>query len=184
MSNDKFRVDLRQRIADAKENLHSVARKVVLDVGTRLVERSPVGNKELWAINDLVHLQRETYQVFRESQGKKRVSERTLKKKFKSKGPAGYVGGRFRANWQLAENAVAIGELYDENASNYPNRQQVVDAMDANITNNPAGKVFYFSNNLPYAQRLEDGWSSQAPEGMVALTTVEFGSIVAAAVKQ
>ena len=29
-------------------------------------------------------------------------------------------------------------------------------------------------NNLPYANRLENGWSKQAPKGMVALTLSEM----------
>ena len=31
----------------------------------------------------------------------------------------------------------------------------------------------YIQNNLPYANRLENGWSNQAPAGMVALTIAE-----------
>jgi hypothetical protein len=32
----------------------------------------------------------------------------------------------------------------------------------------------YFSNNVPYIERLEDGWSAQAPNGMVRLTVEEL----------
>jgi hypothetical protein len=46
-----------------------------------------------------------------------------------------------------------------------------------------AGKVHYLTNNLPYAYRLEYGWSRQAPNGMVGVTVVEFQSIVNAAAK-
>jgi hypothetical protein len=41
-----------------------------------------------------------------------------------------------------------------------------------------AGMVHYIVNTTPYMQRLEDGWSKQAPNGMVALTVVAFGGIV------
>jgi hypothetical protein len=34
--------------------------------------------------------------------------------------------------------------------------------------------IAYIQNNLPYAQRLEDGWSKQAPAGMVALSLAEL----------
>jgi len=37
--------------------------------------------------------------------------------------------------------------------------------------------VIYLTNNLPYAQRLEEGYSQQAPAGMVALTIQEFQAI-------
>ena len=44
-----------------------------------------------------------------------------------------------------------------------------------------AGTVHVWINNLPYAQRLEDGWSKQAPSGMVGLAVREFRSIVESA---
>lgn len=40
------------------------------------------------------------------------------------------------------------------------------------------GDVIYFTNNQPYARRLEFGWSSQAPLGMVRLTVANFQGIV------
>ena len=36
------------------------------------------------------------------------------------------------------------------------------------------GDVFYFTNNQPYALRLEFGWSDQAPNGMVRLAVAKF----------
>jgi hypothetical protein len=35
-------------------------------------------------------------------------------------------------------------------------------------------RVVWLSNNLPYANRLENGWSKQAPAGMVNLTFAEL----------
>ena len=31
------------------------------------------------------------------------------------------------------------------------------------------GKIVYISNSLPYAERLENGWSGQAPQGVYSL---------------
>ena len=39
-------------------------------------------------------------------------------------------------------------------------------------------RSFYFMNSLPYAERLEDGWSQQAADGMVKRSLAEFDSIV------
>lgn len=36
------------------------------------------------------------------------------------------------------------------------------------------GDEFFFTNNLPYALRLEFGWSDQAPSGMVRLAVAKF----------
>ena len=41
------------------------------------------------------------------------------------------------------------------------------------------GDVFYFTNNQPYALRLEFGWSDQAPNGMVRLAVAKFPFTVA-----
>jgi hypothetical protein len=40
------------------------------------------------------------------------------------------------------------------------------------------GGVHYLQNNLPYAWRLETGYSKQAPAGIVGITALEFGGIV------
>ena len=40
------------------------------------------------------------------------------------------------------------------------------------------GMEFYFTSNLPYAERLEYGWSEQAPAGMVRVSVASWQSIV------
>jgi len=45
------------------------------------------------------------------------------------------------------------------------------------------GKRVFISNNLPYAQAIEDGHSKQAPAGMVKVTVAEFLPIVNKAVR-
>jgi hypothetical protein len=91
--------------------------------------------------------------------------------------PKGYVGGRFRANWQYGENTIPLGELWNPITGPFPPENPIDVAMDA------GGKVHYLVNNLPYAYRLEYGWSTQAPLGMVQTTVVEFLPIVALAAK-
>ena len=44
----------------------------------------------------------------------------------------------------------------------------------AAIPTKAAGPVYYISNSTPYGQRLEEGHSTQAPLGMVALTKIQF----------
>lgn len=46
------------------------------------------------------------------------------------------------------------------------------------------GADIYIMNNLPYAERLEYGWSKQAPAGMVRITVAEFQTLVNAAVRE
>ena len=40
------------------------------------------------------------------------------------------------------------------------------------------GDTIVISNNLPYAVRVENGWSQQAPEGMMKVSVLEFEQII------
>lgn len=93
--------------------------------------------------------------------------------------PKGYIGGHFRANWQLGVGVLPRGER----AGVDPNGTVALPAIIAEIPEQAAGKVYFLANNTPYARRLEDGWSRQAPQGMVGLTAVMFQSIVNDAVR-
>ena len=95
-------------------------------------------------------------------------------KYWKSKPPPGYAGGRFRANWQLSIGSPTAGvrDLIDKDGS------ATIAAHSSVISAAKAGDVIYLVNNLPYARRIEEGWSRQAPVGVVALTVVEFRTIV------
>ena len=93
--------------------------------------------------------------------------------------------GRFRGNWQLAIGSVPEGTLeLDDKTGTATIAKGAATVMGIN-----AGDTIYFANNLPYARRLEEGGypdgpkvengrSSQAPNGMVALTVQEFQSVV------
>ena len=84
--------------------------------------------------------------------------------------------GRFRGNWQVAIGSAPDGTLeLDDKTGTATITKGTATSLGMN-----AGDTIYFANNLPYAQRLEGGYSQQAPAGMVALTVQEFQSIVAA----
>ncbi len=92
--------------------------------------------------------------------------------------------GRFRGSWRIGVNEVDLstfdpgsGEDDDEDAP-----ASAGDPVSSEESNRalkalgPAkfGDTIFVTNNLPYAQRLEDGWSDQAPNGMVSLTVQEI----------
>lgn len=85
----------------------------------------------------------------------------------------GYVGGRFRGNWQVAIGSVPTGTLELTDATG----QATINKAQAAALSLEPGQSITLVNNLPYAQRLEDGYSSQAPAGMVALTVQDFQEI-------
>lgn len=100
---------------------------------------------------------------------------------WKNPPPKGYVGGRFRANWQIGLDAPATGELDLIDADGEPTKKRLA----AEIERIGAGHVVHITNNLPYGPRLEyEGHSSQAPQGMVRITVAEFQSIVGQAARE
>ncbi|MFA5595939.1 MAG: HK97 gp10 family phage protein [Pusillimonas sp.] len=79
--------------------------------------------------------------------------------------------GRARANWQFGDGAMPIGMLDDTDKTGEPTK----DKLSAAITQSRVGGVTYVANNLPYALRLEYGWSQiQAPAGMVRVTLTDY----------
>lgn len=87
--------------------------------------------------------------------------------------PPGYVGGRFRGNWQYGFNASPSGELDAVDMSGAGTLSSLVRAA----LSSPGTGVHYITNNLPYAERIENGWSRQAPQGVVGLTEIELPQI-------
>lgn len=93
---------------------------------------------------------------------------------WKHKAPPGYVGGRFRGEWQLGVNqipTVPTGVID-------PSGGEAIASIIAAIPEKASGNVYYITNLMPYGQALEDGHSTQAPSGMVSLTAMEFPMLV------
>lgn len=74
--------------------------------------------------------------------------------------------GRFRGNWQVSANQPESGTLDTIDKSGVA----TIGLGTSKANQLQAGQVSYVVNNLPYAERLENGWSQQAPQGMVKRT--------------
>ena len=76
--------------------------------------------------------------------------------------------GRFKSNWQAGVGAInrATG---DAPGSDAKGRTALA------IATWKPGQTIYLTNSLPYANRLENGYSKQSPAGMVRLTVQEYG---------
>lgn len=83
--------------------------------------------------------------------------------------------GRFRGNWSLAIGAPDTSVTATVDPSGGATVARNANAMMAYPEK--AWPPVYITNNLPYAERLEDGYSKQAPGGMVALTYAELAAI-------
>ena len=140
-----FALDLKKFADKTDARVNAIVKKIVFDVSTSVVLKSPVGDAKYW----------------------------------KSPPPPGYVGGRFRGNWQYGLGAIN----YTTSEKIDPAGQATIAAIVGKVGEQPAGEVHYITNSLPYADRLENGWSRQAPQGMVNLTVLGFQPIVDAAAK-
>ena len=143
-----FSINLAKWAERAGEKADLVIKDVIIDVARRIDEKSPVGKREIWASN-----------IERKTRGLPPL-------------PKDYKGGHFRANWQLGVNTRPENEIDTTDFSGTVNQ---------NIGRLPAqcmGNVFYLTNNVPYAMRLENGHSTQAPIGIVGITILEWQGIV------
>lgn len=84
--------------------------------------------------------------------------------------------GRFKGNWQIGLDAVNFN-IEDAPLSDAVGRTAAV------LPSWIPGQTIYLTNSLPYARRLEYGWSKQAPQGMVRLTVQNYSRALAAAVR-
>lgn len=78
--------------------------------------------------------------------------------------------GRFRGNWTVSidQRSGVATDAKDKNGN------QTIAAGSSVITGITDLRVVWLENNLPYAERIENGWSKQAPAGVVALTVAEI----------
>ncbi|CNI32790.1 hypothetical protein [Yersinia mollaretii] len=174
--NSSFMASINAFIEKGKRNQELVVQKAGIKILNRLVMMSPVGNPDLWATNNTAVSYNDA--VFEHNEELKKDSANLtktgrLKKRARVtdsmdvKAPAGYTGGRFRGNWQVGLDVQPDGETgrIDKSGNmtmavgNYMLEQFKVGT-----------KAIYFTNNVPYAYRLEFGHSSQAPNGMIRIT--------------
>ena len=71
--------------------------------------------------------------------------------------------GRLRGNWQSSINIPKDNQLETMDKSG----SSASGAAETALNKLEIGDIFWFTNNLPYARRIEEGWSQQAPEGML-----------------
>lgn len=191
MSDNKaFTAAITAFVDKAKANQEAVVRAVGIRILNQLVMMSPVGNPELWGINQTAASYNQAVYDHNEAQ-KSDPANLTktgrLKKKARLvdgmdiKAPPGYTGGRFRGNWQVSFDAPAADETGRVDKTGNLTKA----AGNYTLSLFRVGmKAIYFCNNVPYAYRLEMGHSSQAPGGMVRITAAEFQRFFEEAVRE
>lgn len=123
-------------------------RAVGIKTFSAVIRDTPVGDPDLWKVNE---------------------------GKTKPKPPAGYVGGRLRANWRCS-----LG-MPDTSTDESTDRNRGLVAVNDVCQTADRKKTLWLSNSLPYAYRIEyEGWSRQAPEGMVRRNVTRIKRIISA----
>lgn len=128
---------------DIEKEINREARALSINLLTGLTKVTPVGNPDLWVYTHPTRGVIDYIGYFGY--------------------PDGYVGGSARGNWFVGVNTT--------NRSVMPGRDKVSAISDGISDINKASKLKYptitISNNLPYIERLNDGWSTQAPPKFV-----------------
>ncbi|MGY3265802.1 hypothetical protein [Lysobacter sp. HA35] len=99
---------------------------------------------------------------------------------WKGKPPAGYVGGRLRANWVASIGVPSIDTTTARDAGG----SSTIARGTGTIAAADGLQPIYLMNSLPYAREIEyESHSRQAPAGMVRITVTEFQTMVDAAAR-
>lgn len=85
--------------------------------------------------------------------------------------------GDAQGNWRAGLNGVPPGP-HDAKGFGTRGFMASVQEIAKVLRTMKIGDVVYLTNRLPYMNRLEHGWSQQAPNGMVRVNVALWGSIV------
>lgn len=88
--------------------------------------------------------------------------------------PAGYTAGTFKNNWFVEIGGISPRVRQQPDAGGTASLAEV--SKLGALRSNPY-VVVYIHNSVPYARRIEHGWSSQAPAGVVTVTASYIGTL-------
>ena len=206
--NGSFAENIRQFAEQAQSGLDATFREIVIEIGSSVIRMSPVGNPEIWAAN-VAHRQANTAAAdaydfnvavrntvinltdsnFNKAGKLKRgvkyakpLTKTERDQNYNLNGLVvgrGYVGGRFRGNWQFSIDTPTDGVLDQID----PSGNVSIAVLRTQVQSLSIGQTAYLVNNLPYAVPLEYGHSRQAPGGMVRIALARFQQIVDEAIR-
>ncbi|AHG23465.1 hypothetical protein O197_49 [Edwardsiella phage eiAU-183] len=187
------------------QRMDQVVRAFGMKILGRLITLSPVGDPSRWKVN--AELSKSKARASRINAMRRKDPRRVTKtgrlkrgqkvhagvrREFKTRNGKtvafiqrrevgrGYTGGRFRGNWQVSFNA-PIDTAIDRIDKSGGATLAAGDAVLAGLNLDQVHSV-WFCNNVPYARRLEFGWSNQAPNGIVRITAAEARRYIAQAI--
>ena len=164
---------------DVTQHVQSIALAMLSEV----IQRSPVGNPDLWKASTELRAQNTALADAYDANVDTRNATNTGKKKFKKltqrerkenffvdakAAGQGYVGGRFRGSHTVSIGApdFTVTENIDPSGNETLSRGSMLIKASGNYP------VIYIQTNLPYAEMLELGHSTQAPGGVYDLAWI------------
>ncbi|EOW2333359.1 hypothetical protein ACNY92_005098 [Citrobacter freundii] len=178
--NQPFLAAIQLFVDGSKQEIDEAVRRTGIKILGRLVEMSPVGQPETWQVNQTASAYNT---AVREHNAALRVDPANLTKSGRLKRglrvndsmdikkPEGYVGGRFKNNWYVGFDSQPTETNDTPDASGQGSNSRGLAVLEVFRVGQVS--TIYFTNNLPYAQALENGHSNQAPGGMVGLTALD-----------
>lgn len=183
-ANQPFLAAIQLFVEDSKQEMDEVVRRTGIKILGRLVDMSPVGQPDIWKVNQTATAYntavREHNAALRDDPSNLTKSGR-LKRGLRVndsmdiKKPEGYVGGRFKNNWYVGFDSQPTESNDTPDASGQGSNSRGLAVLEVFRVGQVSS--IYFTNNLPYAQALENGHSNQAPGGMVGITALDAAQL-------
>lgn len=154
------------------EKVGTLQRHIATDMLNQIIATSPVGNPDIWKVNE----NRIAYNQFADSQNDsamKFASNLTPTGRLKKSAkyvkaalyrPEGYRSGMFKASHFVSVNSPSDFQPLRPD----PGGVATMNRGRASIDAAPDFCRIYIQSNLPYSVRLEQGHSKQAPTGIYA----------------
>lgn len=179
-ANQPFLAAIQLFVDGSKQEIEETVRRTGIKILGRLVDMSPVGQPEIWQVNQTASAYntavREHNAALRDDPANLTKAGRLrrglrVNDSMDIKKPEGYVGGRFKNNWYVGLDSQPTETNDTPDASGQGSNSRGLAVLEVFRV----GQVnsIYFTNNLPYAPALENGHSNQAPGGMVGLTALD-----------
>lgn len=182
--NQPFLAAIQLFIDSSKQEAEEVVRRTGIKILGRLVDMSPIGNPDIWEVNQtaVVHNAAVTNHnaTLRDNPANMTKSGRLKRGLLRQdslgiKKPEGYVGGRFKNNWYVGLDSQPTQSNDTPDASGQGSNSRGMAVLE--VFRGGQVSSIYFTNNLPYAQALENGHSGQAPGGMVGITALDAAQL-------
>ena len=167
----------------AGEDITQMARAIGIAMLTEVVNRSPVGNPDLWEANKALRSKNTALADAYDANVDIRNASNTGRKKFKKltqrerkenfyvdakAAGKGYIGGTFRGSHMVSIGApdLTVVENVDPSGSETINKGAMLIRASGKFP------VIYIQTNSPYGEMLELGHSTQAPGGVYDLAFI------------